>query len=345
LGFLGVGWIGQNRMQAIARSGLAEVAVLCDTVPEALQRTLATVPSATAATCFDELLDADLDAVVIATPSAQHAEQSVRALERGLAVFCQKPLGRTAAETRRVVEVARAADRLLAVDLSYRYTAAMQAVYSAVTSGVLGEIYAAHLIFHNAYGPDKAWFYDRPLSGGGCLIDLGIHLVDAALWMLGFPPVTAVTSRLYAGGNQLSPPLDAVEDYATARLDLAPGTAVNIACSWRLPAGQDCVIAAEFYGTHGGAAFRNVNGSFYDFVAERYEGTKRVPLASPPDAWSGRAAVAWAERLRAGQHFDPGNQELIRVAEVLDAIYAGQPRSASTFCQEEVKRERDNSPS
>jgi hypothetical protein len=88
-----------------------------------------------------------------------------------------------------------------------------------------------------------------------------------------------------------------------------------------------------------------VNGSFYDFVAERYEGTKRVPLASPPDAWSGRAAVAWAERLRAGQHFDPGNQELIRVAEVLDAIYAGQPRSASTFCQEEVKRERDNSPS
>src|SRR5919198_2830101 len=77
LGFLGVGWIGQNRMQAIARSGLAEVAVLCDTVPEALQRTLATVPSATAATCFDELLDADLDAVVIATPSAQHAEQSV----------------------------------------------------------------------------------------------------------------------------------------------------------------------------------------------------------------------------------------------------------------------------
>lgn len=323
LGFLGVGWIGQNRMETIAQSGIAEVAVVCDASPEIRQRALTTAPGAEPASCFDELLEGDLDGVVIATPSAQHAEQSVRALQRGLAVFCQKPLGRTAAEVGRVIEAARAADRLLAVDLSYRFTAAMQAVRSLVSSGALGEIYAANLVFHNAYGPDKAWFYDRALAGGGCVIDLGIHLVDAALWMLGFPPVAGVTSRLYAQGKLLSPPLDVVEDYATARLDLAGGVAVDIACSWRLPAGQDCVIAAEFYGTHGGAAFRNVNGSFYDFVAERYDGRKRALLASPPDAWSGRAAVAWAERLRAGERFDPQSEDLIRVAEVLDAIYAG----------------------
>lgn len=322
LGFLGVGWIGHNRMEVLAKSGVVEIAAVCDPVAELRDRALAMAPAAEAAASFEQLLEADLDGIVIATPSAQHAEQSIRALERGFAVFCQKPLGRTAVETRRVVEAARAAGRLLGVDLSYRFTAAMQAVRNVVASGALGDIYAANLVFHNAYGPDKSWFYDRKLSGGGCVIDLGIHLVDAALWMLGFPEVTGVTSRVYAEGKLLRPPLEVVEDFATAKLEFANGATADIACSWRLPAGQDCVIAAEFYGTRGGVAFRNVNGSFYDFIAERYEGTKRTQLASPPDAWSGRAAVAWAERLRSSERFDPANEELVRVAEVLDRIYA-----------------------
>ncbi len=321
LGFLGVGWIGHNRMEVLAKSGAAEIAVICDPVPELCERALKTVPAAEPAASFDELLDADLDGIVIATPSAQHAEQSIRALERGFALFCQKPLGRSAVETRRVVDAARAADRLLGVDLSYRFTAAMQAVRQVITSGSIGDIYAANLVFHNAYGPDKPWFYDRKLAGGGCVMDLGIHLVDAALWMFGLPAVTGATSRIYAQGKLLRPPLEVVEDYATAKLDFDNGSTADIACSWRLPVGQDCVIAAEFYGTRGGVAFRNVNGSFYDFIAERYDGTKRTLLASPPDAWSGRAAVVWAERLARGERFDAANEGLVRVAEVLDRIY------------------------
>jgi len=79
---------------------------------------------------------------VIATPSALHAEQSFRALERGAAVFCQKPLGRTAAEARSVVDAARAADRLLAVDLSYRFTDGMRRIREVVRSGELGRLFA-----------------------------------------------------------------------------------------------------------------------------------------------------------------------------------------------------------
>jgi predicted dehydrogenase len=321
LGFLGVGWIGLNRMEAIARSGLGEIAAICDTAADVLERSSTSVPGASPVRCFDELLNADIDGVVIATPSAQHSEQAIRALGRGLHVFCQKPLACTAAETRRVVDAARSADRLLAVDLSYRFTSAMQAVRSLVCSGELGEIYAANLVFHNAYGPDKPWFHDRALSGGGCVIDLGIHLVDAALWTLGFPHINKVSSRLFAKGKPMLRMDHQVEDYAAAQLDLANGVAVNIACSWWLPAGQDCVIAAEFYGTRGGACFRNVNGSFYDFVAERYEGTRRLVLAAPPDAWPGRAAVDWLKRLRAGERFDRQNEDLVRVAEAVDAIY------------------------
>jgi predicted dehydrogenase len=298
-------------MEAIGRSGVAEIAAVADPSPEA------GAPFAT----LDELLEQELDGVVIATPSALHAEQCIRALEHGLAVFCQKPLGRTAAETRRVVDAARAADRLLAVDLSYRFTAGMRQIQQLVAGGELGRIYAVDLLFHNAYGPDKPWFYDPVLSGGGCVMDLGVHLVDLALWTLGFPQLSGVSSRLFAGGEPLAARTDRVEDYALARLDLDSGTSVQLACSWRLPAGADAVIGAAFYGTEGGAALRNVGGSFYDFTAERFRGTAREVLATPPDDWGGRAAVDWATRLAAGERFDPQAERLVDVAAALDRIY------------------------
>jgi hypothetical protein len=64
-----------------------------------------------------------------------------------------------------------------------------------------------------------------------------------------------------------------------------------------------------------------VNGSFYDFTAERYHGTTTETLINPPEAWGGRAAVAWAERLAMGERFDPASQELVESARVLDMVY------------------------
>jgi len=326
LGFLGTGWIGRHRMQRIAESGAAEVAMICDASPQIAAETAKLVPDARIARDFDELLRAGLDGIVIATPSALHAEQSIRALESGLAVFCQKPLGRTAAEVETVIRAAHAAGRLLGVDLSYRFTEAMRRISELVAAGEIGQVYACELVFHNAYGPDKPWFYDARLSGGGCVMDLGVHLVDLALWVLGFPEVKQVSSRLFAAGKPLQD-FSQVEDYGIATLDLAGGAVVQVACSWRLPVGCDALIAATFYGARGGLALRNVNGSFYDFVAEQFNGTSRKTLASPPDAWGGRAAVAWAEKLAANRGFDPEIRQMIAVAQVLDAIYGRGPLS------------------
>jgi predicted dehydrogenase len=321
LGFLGVGWIGRNRMEAILRTGVIEVAAIADPSSEQAGEAARLTPEATLAATLDDLLDLGVDGVVIATPSAMHAEQSIRALERGAAVFCQKPLGRTAAEVQAVVDAARAADRLLSVDLSYRFTEGMRRIREVVRSGELGRIYAVDLVFHNAYGPDKPWFYDPALSGGGCVMDLGVHLVDLALWMLDYPAVSGISGRLLAGGEPLGQHSERVEDYATATIELETGTVVQLACSWRLQAGCDAMISAAFYGTGGGAALRNVDGSFYDFTAERYRGTARETLAVPPDEWGGRAAVDWAVRLAAGERFDPEAERLVDVARVLDRIY------------------------
>ncbi|MDH6595009.1 putative dehydrogenase [Variovorax sp. TBS-050B] len=322
LGFLGVGWIGRNRMEAIARDGAAEIAAIADAEPAAREAACAIAPDAAGVDSLDALLDQDLDGLVIATPSALHAQQAEAALARGVAVFCQKPLARTAAETRGVIDAARRADRLLDVDLSYRRTQGMQRIRELVSTGGIGEVYAIDLVFHNAYGPDKPWFRDPVLSGGGCVIDLGIHLVDLALWTLDFPRVEAVSSRLHAGGRRLALPSGVVEDHAVAQIDLAGGCVVRLACSWNLPAGRDAVIEAAFHGTQGGAAFRNVGGSFYDFTAERFEGTRALPLAAPPDDWGGRAATHWARALARGGRYDPAIERLAEVAAVLDAIYA-----------------------
>jgi predicted dehydrogenase len=323
LGFLGVGWIGRHRMGAIARDGGADIVGICDGSPIAAAEATrsAALDGSVIVESFTGLLERQLDGLVIATPSALHAAQAIAALERGIAVFCQKPLARTAAETRRVVDAARANDRLLGVDLSYRFTDGMRRIRELVQSSALGRVYAIDLVFHNAYGPDKPWFFDPALSGGGCVIDLGIHLVDLALWTLGFPRVVEATGKLYARGRPLDPQVPAVEDYATASLVLDDDTSIRLTCSWNLPAGCDAVISAAFYGTAGGAALRNVNGSFVDFVAERFTGTSRETLAAPPDDWGGRAAVAWTHRLAAHPGYDADIEHLVSVAAALDGIY------------------------
>lgn len=321
LGFLGVGWIGRHRMEAMLATGLVEAAAISDPSPDMIRDAALLAPHAQVVDDLDAMLALDLDGVVIASPSALHAAQSIQALEAGKAVFCQKPLGRDAAETQAVVAAARTADRLLGVDLSYRFTAGMEKIAELVRGGALGRLFAVDLVFHNAYGPDKPWFYDRAQSGGGCVMDLGIHLVDLAMWLTG-QDVKSVSSSLFAGGEPLAG-RDTVEDYAVATLTLDNHVAVRLACSWRLHAGQDAVIEASFFGTNGGATMRNVGGSFYDFTTTHNNGTQATTIAQPLEEWGGRAAVDWARRLAENPRFDAQADEFVTTARALDRIYAG----------------------
>jgi predicted dehydrogenase len=314
VGFLGVGWIGRARMQSLLATGLVTPAAVADLDPELRAAAAGDVP---AVETLDELLELGLDGVVIATPSALHAEQAKTALDHGVAIFCQKPLGRHAGEARTVVEAARRADRLLGVDLSYRHTRAVEALRRAWPE--LGHVHFLDLVFHNAYGPDKPWFTDPALSGGGCLIDLGTHLVDLALWLTGAQEAAVQAATLRRNARRVGD--GEVEDLALAQLELDGGVTARIACSWFLPAGRDCEIECTAYGTDGAVSVRNVGGSFYDLEALRFRGTASEVLVGPPDDWGGRALAAWAARLGEDRGFDPAAEEHVRVAEVLDAIY------------------------
>lgn len=323
LGFVGLGWIGLNRMQKLMEADIADVSCVTDPSNAAVDRAREFASAAEVASSLDDLLKADLDGVVIATPSALHMEQSRAALDCGLAVFCQKPLARTAEETRQIVHAARNNDCLLGVDFSYRYVRGMKEMRRLVRSGELGDVFLADLTFHNAYGPDKEWFYDPQLSGGGCVADLGIHLIDLAGWLLGEHRFSDVRSTVWHQGEPLTSKecSTTVEDAAIASWRYPNGPTARLTCSWNLSAGQDAVIEASLYGTTGSGALRNVGGSFYDFVVEHRMGTERIELAGPPDKWGGRALVAWAQKLAEGNRFDPEIEHVAIDAELIDRIY------------------------
>jgi predicted dehydrogenase len=321
IAFAGAGWIGRNRMHAAQESGLADIVMISDPSAESLEAAGKIAPNAELVPSFDAAVnDPTIDAIVIATPSALHMKQSVEAFENGKAVFCQKPLGRNGTEVKTLVEAASKANKLLGADFSYRYTTAFKKIHEVILSGELGKIYAVDLIFHNAYGPGKQWFYEMELSGGGCVLDLGIHLVDLMLYALDFPGIEHISSQLYAKGFSVKGK-NLVEDYADVLMHIENNITVQLSCSWNLHAGCEAVIEASFFGLDGGVSMQNVNGSFYDFTAFRYRGTTSEILTQPPDPWGGRALINWIKQLSQGDHFNADAFNFIKSAEVLDRIY------------------------
>jgi predicted dehydrogenase len=195
LGFAGLGWIGQLRLRALVEADVADVVAICDPRTESTLRVAADLPGVRSCASLEELLEQPVDGIVIATPSALHATQAIACLDAGYAVFCQKPLARSRDEAVRVVDAARRAERLLSVDMSYRFAAAVLALKRLVDTGALGVVHTADLVFHNAYGPDQPWYYARDLAGGGCLMDLGVHLVDHIKVRRGTGPAVSKISR------------------------------------------------------------------------------------------------------------------------------------------------------
>lgn len=323
LGFIGLGWIGKNRMEVLLNKGKISSVTIAEPCKQNAEEALKVAEGAVLAESPEEIYeDNDIDGVVIATPSALHAAQSLQALKSGKAVFCQKPLGRTAAEVEELIKASQEVDKLLSVDLSYRYTKAFQAVYDTITKGHIGKVYAVELVFHNAYGPDKEWFYDINQSGGGCVMDLGTHLIDMALCCLGYPEINELKSYLFSKGVKLEPNENTVEDFAKITMLTDKESAITLECSWHASAGKDAVIRAVFYGTEGGVAFKNKNGSFYDFEAEKYKGTFKEILENAPDDWSGRAGLVWSEKIINSVGYDDLTAtEYLKTAQIIDRIY------------------------
>ncbi len=321
LGFIGLGWIGRKRLEAVAADPALEVAVLSDAIEERARAAAEQFPRARVEPDITKLLHHELDGVVIATPNACHAAQAIACLERGVPVFCQKPLAIDATETARVVAAAEAADRLLGVDFCYRHVQGMHSLRDRIAAGELGSIVSVDLEFHNAYSPDKAWSRDRSLAGGGCLLDLGVHLLDLALWLQGAPPMQLTRAHLFRDGRRVRGRDGVVEDLALAEFHQAGGAITRLACSWNSHIGRGAAIGMRLLGTAGGALWRNIDGSFYDFQLEVTRADSCERIGAAPDDWGARALLSWTRQLQRDRAFDPEASLAIRGAELIGEVY------------------------
>lgn len=320
IAFIGTGWIGLDRMKALLEEDICYPVAIFEPDINNAKKAYSIAPDATLYRDLDDLFESEPDGIVIASPTALHSTQCIRALQWGSAVFCQKPLGRSAEETRKVISAAFVANRLLGVDMPYRFTDGIQKIRHQHRQE-LGHIYAVDLVFNTAYGPDKPWSYNPKLSGGGCLLDLGTHMIDLALWILDYPEITRVSSSLIAKGRVIESDQDIVEDYVTAQMETDAGTSIRLVCSWNLSAGKDADIQASFYGTDASALFYNLNGSGYDFEAAICHGSNREIISSPADNWSGKALISWARELQESREFRKSAFLYYNTAELIDRIY------------------------
>ena len=329
LGFVGLGWIGALRLQAVLDSGAAEVAALCDADAERLRAWGERCPRASryddALALIDGAADDRLHGLVLATPNALHAPHAAAALDDGLSLFVQKPLGLSAAEVSDVIERARRADRLVAVDYSYRHLEGARALRERVRDGALGQIHLVEAVFHNAYGPDKAWCFDPARSGGGALLDLGVHHLDLVFWIFGSARVRALTGRVHELAD--APGIDV---FTAADMLLERDLHLRLTCSWHAHAGRDCDFRLTVHGTEGGAELRSIGGSFYDFELVVRRGRSEEAVATDSRSWMDRGILSWVERVGAGERFDDTLETSLSVARVVERIYADARAASAT---------------
>ena len=256
LGFAGVGWLGESLIKELPAFPSLRLAAVQDANTELVAEVAARYASPWQGASYEAMLGAPgVDAVVICTPNSFHVPQTRAALGAGKHVLVQKPLAFSAADARAVVAFAQAQGRVLLVDYSYRFLETTRVFQQRVAQ--LGAVTGVQGVFHNIWGPGKAWFFDPKVSGGGALMDLGVHLIDLALETL--HPRTVRLDAADLGYDQGH----AVENRASLRL-LLDEVPCAVEVSWNAPLPR-ADISLQVDGERGSVRWENVDGSFFRF--------------------------------------------------------------------------------
>lgn len=341
VGVVGLGWAGRQHIAAYDALPGARVVVIAG-LEEPVRASLAAEYGIERHVArWEDLLDVDdLDAVSVAVPTFLHAPIAIAALERGVHVLSEKPIARTVSEAGAMVEAARTAGRVLDVAFNHRQRGDIQALKGIVDEGRLGRPYYAKAWWLRRSGIPTlgSWFTQAELAGGGPLVDIGVHVLDYSLFLLGSPAVSAVSASTYdllgsAGfgsstellktGATDSTTFD-VEDLATVFMRLEDGGTLLVEASWAAHRADGDVFGITLFGTEGGA----------ELIVEDYapSGSLRiftddggVAVATRLTAKPGRGHDAvvgqFVEKVRSGRwrgHDGSGAAELARV---VDACY------------------------
>lgn len=197
---VGAGNIGRLRAEIINRSPHSRVQLVADVDAERA-RNLAQIAGARATTnCESAVQDPSIDLVVVSTPTKFHAETSTMALSAGKHVLCEKPLARSVSEAREMISAAKTRSSLLKTGFNYRHMAHVRKAKELISGGALGSLYFLRCRYGHGGRPgyENDWCTSRELSGGGVLLEQGIHVVDLVRYLLGEPTeVIAEVQRFF----------------------------------------------------------------------------------------------------------------------------------------------------
>lgn len=274
------------------------------------------------------------DIVSIATPNAFHAPLAIQALEAGAHVLCEKPMAMNAEEGRAMLAASKKAGKRLMINFSYRFSPATHFLKQQVDTGILGSVYAGRTVWHRRRGMPGfgGWFGQKKLAGGGPLIDLGVHRLDLALWLMGHPRPQWVLANTFSPiatrkAKEQGKAYD-VEDSAFAMIRFEDGAMLEVEASWAVNQGPNEFMETRLYGTEGGLIQHNV-GEGYDFTSSIHVEKNGVQFDLAPHQPIPAAKPAYdhfVEAIRDGKPHMATGEEGLLVMELLDAIYASAAR-------------------
>lgn len=251
--------IGGLHASSLSKCPDAEIAAICD-VDSARSAKLAEQYSVPATyTDYNEMLSSDgIDAVIVATPNKFHEPIVAAAFAAGKHVMCEKPLAMNSIEGARMVEAGKKSGKLFMMGFNNRFRGDSQLLKKYVENGDLGEIYYAKTgwVRRKCLSWMSGWFAQKELAGGGPLIDLGVHVLDLTLWLMGNPkPVTVMGSTYSKLGPEIFKARGmeyGVEDLAAGFIKLDNGATIMLEASWESHVAKE-EIYTKLVGTKGGA--------------------------------------------------------------------------------------------
>ncbi|MFN8593448.1 MAG: Gfo/Idh/MocA family oxidoreductase [Thermomicrobiales bacterium] len=287
----------------------------------------------------DLIVDPEIDAVTVAVPNILHAPVAMDALKAGKHVMVEKPLARTSKEAEEIIQAAKQANRVLGVVFNRRGRQDVQLLKREVERGSLGSIYHARAYWMRRSGIPGlgTWFTSKELAGGGPLIDLGVHVLDMAMWVLGNPTPLRVSAATYAelgpqgrgqwqGGRFKADPGASydVEDFATAFIRFDGGLTLHLNASWAAYTGHGDDFGLSLMGDRGGA---QINAKDYAETGTlRFFGEiDGVPTVTEPQLLKrhghGEVLTMFIDSVLDGTPMSPSGEEGLSRVRLIEAIY------------------------
>ncbi len=215
-------------------------------------------------------IGSEIEAVDICTPTDQHKAPAIAALQAGKDVLVEKPIARSAKEAKEIADVAAKYDRKLMVGMNSRFRPDTLILKSFIDSHELGSIYYIKSGWLKQQSSVASWQQQKEKSGGGVFVDLGIVMLDMALWLLNYPKVSTVSATTY---NQFT---KKVEDSAAVFIRLADGVTLTIETSWTFHRDGD-FFYCNVFGKDGSAfinplrVFKQVAGNLVNLTPAKSE--------------------------------------------------------------------------